>query len=80
MSGVFLDRRTDPRERGIVVMPARIHRDDVRLTFAQRTGGAGPAAQFDISGVVQLGFVETDQRFQIAGPQTLDTLYRGVLP
>ncbi len=48
-------------------MPARLHRDEVGLTLAERARRAGPAAQFDIAGGVELGFVVADQRFQIAG-------------
>ena len=47
-------------------MPARIHRHHVGLALAQGAGGAGPAAQFDIAGVVELGFVIADQGFQIS--------------
>ena len=48
-------------------MPARVHRDDVGLAFAKRAGGAGPAAQLDVAGVVELVLIVADQRFQIAG-------------
>ena len=48
-------------------MPARVHGYDVRLALAERTGGAGPAAQFDVAGIVELGLVEADQRFELSG-------------
>jgi hypothetical protein len=57
----------DPAERRVIVVPARVHRDHVGLAFAECTGGAGPAAQLDIAGVIELGFVEADQRFQMPG-------------
>ncbi len=56
-----------PAERCVIVMPARLHRDEVGLAFAESAGAAGPAAQFDIAGVVEFGFIIADQGFEIAG-------------
>jgi hypothetical protein len=47
-------------------MPARIERDDVGLALAERAGRAGPAAQLDVAGVVELGLVIADQRFEMS--------------
>src|SRR5260221_24438 len=55
-----------PGQRGVVVMPARIHGHDIGLALAQRAGRAGPAAQLDIAGVVELGLIVADQRFQVS--------------
>ena len=68
MRGVpLLRRRANPAQRGVVVVPARVHRDHLRLAFAQGARGAGPAAQLDIAGFIKLGFVKTDQRLEISG-------------
>ena len=50
-------------------MPARFQRGDVGLALAERSGGGRPAAQLDIAGLIERGFVPADQRFQIAGAQ-----------
>src|SRR5258705_12099925 len=55
-----------PGQRGVVVMPARIHGYDVGLALAQCAGRAGPAAQLDIAGVVELGLIVADQRLQVS--------------
>ena len=63
----LLSIAANPTQRSVIVMPARIHRDHLRLAFAEGARRAGPAAQFDIAGFVELGFVKSDQRFEIAG-------------
>src|SRR5207245_9434301 len=64
--------RPDEAERSIVVMPARIERHDLGLALAERTGRAGPAAQLDVAGLVELGLVEADQRLEPAGGKLLE--------
>src|SRR5439155_16036399 len=48
---VITGLRLDEAQRGIVVMPARIEREDVGLALAKRAGRAGPTAQLDIAGL-----------------------------
>jgi hypothetical protein len=67
-------QRAEPAERGIIVVPARLQRDDVGLAFTKLARGAGPAAKFDIAGVVEFGGVITDQRFEIAGGNSCERL------
>src|SRR5262245_39255306 len=69
---VIAGLRFDEAQRGVVVMPARVERDDVGLALAERARRAGPAAQLDIAGVVKLGLVEGDERFEPAGRELLE--------
>ena len=62
-------RRSEKSKRSVIVMPARLQRGDVGLAVAERAGGGGPAAQFDIAGLIERGFVPADQRLQIAGAE-----------
>jgi GAF domain-containing protein len=54
-------RRAVPAERSIIVVPARLQRDNVRLALTKRARSASPAAKFDIAGGVEFGRVITDQ-------------------
>ena len=56
-------------------MPARVHGHDVGLALAERAGRAGPAAQLDIAGLVEFGFVEPDQRLQIAAGELVEQAF-----
>jgi hypothetical protein len=47
-----LSPRAGPAERGIIVVRTRLEREDVGLALTKRARGAGPAAKFDIAGVV----------------------------
>jgi hypothetical protein len=53
--------------KGVVVVPARVHRDDIGLALAEHAGRGGPAAELDIAGAVELVLVVADQRFEVAG-------------
>jgi len=59
--------RAEPAERSIIVVPARLQRDDIGLALTKRARGASPAAEFDIAGGVECGCVITGQRFEVAG-------------
>src|SRR5215510_10313061 len=72
MRAVIAGLRLDEAERSVVMVPARVERDDVGLALAKRAGRAGPAAQLDIAGVVELGLVERDQRLETAGCKLLE--------
>src|SRR5262245_59542184 len=71
VGAVVAGLRVDPGERGVVVVPARVHGDDVGLALAQGAGGTGPAAQLDVAGLIELALVEADQRLELAGRELL---------
>jgi len=53
-------RRVEPAERSIIVVPARLQRDDVGLALTKCACGASPAAELDIAGGVEFGRVIAD--------------------
>src|SRR5215208_5743379 len=74
MRGMIVEPAAGPAQRGVVVMPARVERDDVRLALAQGARRTGPAPELDIAGLVELVFVVADERFQIAGGKLAENL------
>src|SRR5262245_23721655 len=72
MRAVIGRLRPDEAERSVVVVPARVERHDLGLALAERARRAGPAAQLDVAGLIELGLIEADQRLEPAGGKLLE--------